>query len=49
MPSTSITKQLTEELFKDIAKIFCDHDYKDVNFNDELKDIGHLRKTIDYT
>jgi len=47
MPTTSITKQLTEELFSDIAKMFCDYDYKDVNFNDELKDIGNLRKTID--
>lgn len=24
MPTTSVTKDLTEELFKDIAKMFCD-------------------------
>jgi len=26
MPTTSITKHLTEELFSDIAKMFCDYD-----------------------
>mmetsp|Transcript_66581 Transcript_66581/g.56561 ORF Transcript_66581/g.56561 Transcript_66581/m.56561 type:complete len:80 (+) Transcript_66581:485-724(+) len=26
MPTTSITKELTEELFKDIAKMFCDYE-----------------------
>lgn len=40
--STSITEKYTNGLFKDLATMFTDYDYKDVNTNDKLTNIGYL-------
>lgn len=45
-PSTSITKDLTERMFKDLATLFCDYSYRDVNTNDSLRWIGGFNKFI---
>ena len=30
-PTTSVTQELTDSFFSDLAKIFCDNDYRDLN------------------
>lgn len=45
--STSITEKQTGMMQKDLATMFCDYDYKDVNTNDKLTHIGLFYKYID--
>jgi len=45
-PSTSITKSLTERMFKDFAKMFCEHQFRDINMNDDIKWVGDFYKLI---
>ena len=40
MPTTAVTRKLTEELWLDVAKMFCDYEYRDLNTNDNLREIG---------
>lgn len=38
--STPITEKYTTMMFKDLATLFADYDYKNVNYNDKLNYVG---------
>eukprot|EP00801_Mesodinium_rubrum_P005211 Mrub_05214.p1 GENE.Mrub_05214~~Mrub_05214.p1 ORF type:complete len:383 (+),score=98.51 Mrub_05214:1-1149(+) len=44
--STSITKQLTRQMFADMAHMYCDYTLKELNYDDKIKNVGLFYKYI---
>jgi len=48
MPTTSITRHLTNKMFTDLASLIGDYDYRELNFNDNITNIGLFKKHLNY-